>query len=198
MRICGIYVITNLKNGMKYVGRSVNCNQRWTLHKYEARSQRRKLQALHQAISEYGIENFKFEILKELSEELLADAEREAMCSLNTKWPYGYNVGSEFGGSSEGSYKREANLRNRRQKDPEFDKKYRAARGKAAKARMKKEAENPEWHKDCRERASKTFRERMQNPEYRAMISYKRSLAGKASQASRIAKQQEVNHASVS
>ena len=120
------------------------------------------------------------------------------MHSLNTKWPNGYNVGSEYGGSSEGSYKREANLRNRRQKDPDFDKKYREARGKAAKARMKKEAENPEWYKECRERASKTFRERMQDPEYKAMISYQRSLAAKAGHASRIAKKQEVNHASVS
>jgi group I intron endonuclease len=198
MRICGIYVITNLKNGMKYVGRSVNCNQRWILHKYEARSKRRKFQALHQAISDYGVENFKFEVLKELPEELLADSEREAMNSLNTKWPYGYNVGSEYGGSSEGSYKREANLRNQREKDPEFDKRYRAARSKAAKARIQKEFANPEWQKECRERASKTFRERMKNEEYRNMISNQRRLAAKASYAAKLAKKQGEINVSVS
>jgi group I intron endonuclease len=198
MRICGIYVITNLKNGMKYVGRSVNCNQRWILHKYEARSKRRKFQALHQAISDYGVENFKFEILKELSEEFLADAERETMRSLNTKWPYGYNVGSEYGGSSEGAYKREANLKNRRVKDLEFDKKYRQARSKAAKARMEKEAKNPDWYKQCREKASNTFRERMQNEEYRIMISNQRRLAAKASYAAKLLKKQEANNVPVS
>lgn len=198
MRVCGIYVITNLKNGMKYVGRSVNCNQRWILHKYEARSKRRKLQALHQAIADHGLENFQFEIFKEVPESFLADAEREAMALLNTKWPYGYNVGSEYGGCSEGSYKREANLRNRRAKDPEFDKKYRQARSKAAKVRMEKEAKNPDWYKQCREKASSTFRERMQNEEYRIMISNQRRLAAKASYAARLAKKQEANNVPVS
>jgi group I intron endonuclease len=198
MRICGIYIVTNLKNGMKYVGRSVDCNQRWVLHKYEARSKRRKLQALGQAIAEHGIENFKFEIFKEVSEDLLPAAEREAMSLFNTKWPNGYNVGSEYGGSSEGSYKRESILRNRRQKDPEFDKKYRQLRSRAAKARMEKEAKNPDWYKQCREKASNTFRQRMQNEEYRTMISNQRRLAAMASKAAKAAKRMEANNVSFS
>jgi group I intron endonuclease len=198
MRICGIYIVTNLKNGMKYVGRSVDCNQRWVLHKYEARSKRRKLHALGQAIVDHGVENFKFEIFKEVSEDLLPAAEREAMSLFKTKWPNGYNVGSEYGGSSEGSYKRESILRNRRQKDPEFDKKYRQLRSRAAKARMEKEAKNPDWYKQCRERASNTFRQRMQNEEYRTMISNQRRLAAMASKDARAAKRMEANNVSFS
>jgi len=185
MKVCGIYIITNLMNGMKYVGRSSNCKQRWVLHKYEARSKRRQLQELHKAIAQYGVENFKFEIFKEVSEELLPVAEREAMELLKTRWPNGYNVGSEFGGSSEGAYKRESILKNKREADPEFDKKYRALRGKAARARMKKEEANPDWYKECRKRASDTFRERMNNEEYRLKISSQRANAAKIGWANR-------------
>jgi group I intron endonuclease len=198
MRICGIYIITNLKNGMKYVGRSVDCNQRWVLHKYEARSKRRKLQALGQAIAEHGVENFKFEVFKEVSEDLLPKAEKETMSLFNTKWPNGYNVGSEYGGSSEGSYKRESILKNRRQKDPEFDKKYRQLRSMAAKARIEKEVKNPDWYKQSREKALNTFRKRMQDEEYRAMISNQRRLAGIASKAAKAAKRMEESNASLS
>ena len=59
----GIYCITNLVNGKKYIGQSLNIEKRWKDHKSNYLNC--KNSSLYAAIRKYGINNFKFEILEE-------------------------------------------------------------------------------------------------------------------------------------
>lgn len=60
-----IYKITNLKNGMVYIGRSSKTlEEAWTAHRYES-GQRNPARLIGQAIKEFGIENFTKEIIEE-------------------------------------------------------------------------------------------------------------------------------------
>lgn len=60
-----IYKITNLTNGMVYIGRSnKTLEEAWTTHRYEGR-QKNPVRLIGQVIKEYGIENFTHEIIEE-------------------------------------------------------------------------------------------------------------------------------------
>lgn len=90
-----IYLITNLKNGKKYIGRTIkDINERFLQHKRESR-QKYSQTPLHIEIQKYGIENFKIEKIYEFN----ADTQKEAnkieqfyIKKYNTKIPNGYNV----------------------------------------------------------------------------------------------------------
>lgn len=60
--MAGIYKITNLITNQSYIGQSIDIERRWTEHKTpKAKGNDR----LHKDIQRFGINNFKFEILKE-------------------------------------------------------------------------------------------------------------------------------------
>ena len=63
-----IYLITNKVNGKVYVGQTVGTlNERWSGHKSEARTDKRKGQAhnaFHNALNRYGFDNFTREVIK--------------------------------------------------------------------------------------------------------------------------------------
>ena len=73
----GIYCITNLVNGKKYVGQSTNIENRWKMHQVAAT--RKSFYGydypLYAALRKYGVESFKFEVLEECSQERLDDRE---------------------------------------------------------------------------------------------------------------------------
>lgn len=73
----GIYKITNLINNKIYIGQSVNIERRIGAHFNYAFSKGAKEYntPIHNAIRLYGKENFKWEILKECTEEELDDLE---------------------------------------------------------------------------------------------------------------------------
>lgn len=85
-----VYLITNLINDKKYVGKSNNIKVRWGYHKKVAFGGKEKYPtdffAVHAAIAKYGVENFKIEILEEF------DSEDESYKS-ETRWieTYGSN-----------------------------------------------------------------------------------------------------------
>jgi len=92
--ICGIYQITNQINGKIYIGQSIDIERRWNQHKYGKGSI-----ILKNAISKYGVDNFKFEIL-EVIEFTDKNYIIEQLTELEQKWldnkkPYinenGYN-----------------------------------------------------------------------------------------------------------
>lgn len=58
----GVYKITNVKNGMVYIGQTTNIERRWQEHKYKYKHKNNKL---YQAMREDGIENFLFEVEEE-------------------------------------------------------------------------------------------------------------------------------------
>ena len=77
MKLIGIYSITNLKNGKKYVGQSVNIKKRLTMHRYLLKKGTHYNKHLQNSYNKYGIAAFKFEILKECSTEELDKLEEE-------------------------------------------------------------------------------------------------------------------------
>lgn len=76
-KICGIYKIENLINGKVYIGQSNDIKSRWNDHKRIAKDKSKHgyNYPLYRAIRKYGIENFKFEIIEECSEEKLNERE---------------------------------------------------------------------------------------------------------------------------
>lgn len=90
-----IYVITNTKNGKKYVGQTINpVKQRVSCHLKDARGGSETL--LHRAMRKYGESAFKFEVLAELQEHELDTAERDFIkkldCCVLDGQEKGYNM----------------------------------------------------------------------------------------------------------
>lgn len=73
---CGIYKITNIKNGMCYVGQAVNISDRWKQHiKRGMGAETPTRNKLYPAMLSVGVENFTFEIIEECSREQLNEKE---------------------------------------------------------------------------------------------------------------------------
>lgn len=76
--ICGIYSITNSKNGRVYIGSSIDILTRFKGHRSELKRGRHHNKKLQADVYRYGLANFTFEILETLSriESLLDERER--------------------------------------------------------------------------------------------------------------------------
>lgn len=98
----GIYKITNQINGKIYIGQSIDIQQRWKQHKQQVKGIRSN-NKLYQAMREYGIENFLFEIIEqcEFSQQELDERQRYWIKYYNS-YENGYN--STRGGQIEGSW----------------------------------------------------------------------------------------------
>lgn len=80
----GIYKITNKLNNKSYIGQSIHCGKRLDEH-YKGD------QFIDEVIQIEGIENFTFEILKEVAKKDLSYWEDYYIIKYNTIFPYGYN-----------------------------------------------------------------------------------------------------------
>ena len=81
----GVYKITNLVNGKVYIGASKNIERRWSNH-------RCGLTAIAEDLQTFGLDNFKFEVLLECPETMLAQWERDMICLYDADDPEkGYN-----------------------------------------------------------------------------------------------------------
>lgn len=76
----GIYCITNLVNGKKYIGQSVNIKNRW-LQEKNLNGVNKHLKS---AFLKYGLENFDFQVLEECQEEELNQKEKDYIAKYNT------------------------------------------------------------------------------------------------------------------
>ena len=82
----GVYKITNLVNGKVYIGASKRIEDRWRDHKKRINS------PIHSDLEAYGLDNFKFEVLLECPETMLAQWERDMICLYDSDDPEkGYN-----------------------------------------------------------------------------------------------------------
>ncbi len=72
---CGIYKITNIKNGKVYIGQSIDIEERWRQHKKDCN---RRNQNLYLAFRKYGLDSFYFEVLEETIPDRNLMAERES------------------------------------------------------------------------------------------------------------------------
>lgn len=80
----GIYKITNKKNGKVYVGQSIHCGKRFDEHNCGS-------QLIDEVIQIEGIENFTFEVLKEVEKEELNYWEDYYILKFESFFPNGYN-----------------------------------------------------------------------------------------------------------
>lgn len=62
---CGVYEIVNTVNGKRYVGSSVNIEQRWSAHKSNLRRGRHHSIHLQRAWDKYGEHSFTFSVIYE-------------------------------------------------------------------------------------------------------------------------------------
>lgn len=93
----GIYSIRNTLNGKVYVGKSINIERRFSLHRHLLNKEIRDRDVnrhLFNAVKKYGIDKFSFEIIEEVEgEALLADRELFWMVELkSTNRDFGYNL----------------------------------------------------------------------------------------------------------
>lgn len=80
----GIYKITNKLNGKSYIGQSIHCGKRFDEHN-------KGKQLIDEVIQIEGVENFNFEILKEVNKKHLSYWEDYYIMKYNTMFPRGYN-----------------------------------------------------------------------------------------------------------
>jgi len=143
-----IYLITNKINDKKYIGQSINIEERWYRHR--ADYQRIQDKYLYRAMRKYDLENFKFEVLEtEIPIDCIAEHEKFWIIKLNTKAPNGYNMTD----GGEGSFGRVVSE---------------STREKISKA--KKGIAYDDEHKA---KLSKIHKERMSDPEKRRHLSEK-------------------------
>lgn len=113
--ISGVYKITNLINNKIYIGCSINIYGRWTDHKrfYSLESIPSYNYPIYRAFRKYGIKNFKFEIIEEVSPSQIFEKEKYWIKYYDAKNPEkGYNCtdGGETGPSMPGSKNPNAKL----------------------------------------------------------------------------------------
>lgn len=95
---CGIYVIINEENNKKYVGQSINIENRWKQHLYDVTHRAERSCGIDMAMIKYGIEKFHYEILEECEPSELNDREIYWIEKLDTYQGDGYN--RSIGGQS--------------------------------------------------------------------------------------------------
>ena len=89
-----IYKITNLINQKKYVGSSIDVPRRWRQHKEASINEKdhHYNYPLMKAFREFGIDNFKFEIVDTLSNyKEMIQVEHDWIIKENCMYPHGYN-----------------------------------------------------------------------------------------------------------
>jgi len=71
----GVYTIVNIKSNKIYIGSTQRLNRRWNEHKYMLRNNKHSNPHLQHSYNKYGLEYFKFVILKECPVDNLLDLE---------------------------------------------------------------------------------------------------------------------------
>ena len=90
-----IYCYTNIINNKKYIGQTINPQQRFNQHKSSAFNEKdiEYDKPLHRAFRKYGFDNFEYKILVSTDDiDILNDLEDYFINKYNTKIPNGYNI----------------------------------------------------------------------------------------------------------
>ena len=77
VKISGVYKITNAITGDFYIGSSKNVKRRWTAHKCPSIWNRFPNNQLYQDMRKYGTDKFDFQVIEEVEEEKLKEAEQQ-------------------------------------------------------------------------------------------------------------------------
>ena len=87
----GVYKITNIINGKIYVGESLNIDKRWEEHKLELENREHHSYKLQEDYYTYGKDNFKFEILETIDDDLKQIIQKCLLYILEDKYIKQYN-----------------------------------------------------------------------------------------------------------
>ena len=94
-KTCGIYCIENIITHKRYIGQSINIEDRWCCHKRKLNNNSHDNDYLQKSWNKYGESNFKLLILEICSQEDLDIKEIEYIEKYNTlDRDYGYNLKS--------------------------------------------------------------------------------------------------------
>lgn len=110
----GIYCIENSITNKKYIGQSINIDDRWSKHKSELSHDMHDNEYLQNAWNKYGEGNFKFYVLECCNKAELDEKENYYINLHNTlNRNYGYNLksGGQNGGSQVSGYIRQKQSR---------------------------------------------------------------------------------------
>lgn len=91
-KICGVYKITNDKDGKFYIGSSKDIEQRWYEHKYELKNHKHGNKYLQNAWDKYGEDSFSFEVVEECDQKIQFEREQHYLNILNPFEESGYNL----------------------------------------------------------------------------------------------------------
>lgn len=113
-----IYKITNQINNKIYIGQTIKSRptDRFSQHRYLARhiEQEKTISYLHRAMAEYGVDNFSFEIIEKVENELLNQQEQYWISFYNSLVPNGYNL--TLGGDGAPGFSRPQSAQEREKK----------------------------------------------------------------------------------
>ena len=91
--VMGIYMITNLKNEMCYVGQAVNIQERWRQHIKRAIGAETPTQnKLYPAMAKFGAENFTFQVIEEITDRNLLDKREDYWQDFYKAKEFGYSI----------------------------------------------------------------------------------------------------------
>ena len=125
MKISAVYKITNTVTNDFYIGSSKNVKQRWAAHKCQSTWNKCPNNPMYQDMQKYGIDKFVFEILAEVEEASLKEAEQKFIETL--KPTYNSNNANGLDIERKKEYKKEYNKEyNKKHKDEmkEYNKEY--------------------------------------------------------------------------
>ena len=83
MKIIGIYKITNTVTNDFYIGSSKDVKLRWAVHKCQSKWNECPNNPMYIDMQKYGVDKFVFEVLEEVEEGKLKDAEQKFIELLN-------------------------------------------------------------------------------------------------------------------
>lgn len=133
---CGIYAITNTKNGKRYIGSAVNIEKRWNEHRNALRRGHHHSGHLQAAWNKYGERVFVFGVVTACDSDQLVTQEQFWIDAFQTAdGKHGYNIAPKAGSSlgikrtAETRAKVSAALRNRVDSDETKAKKSASRRG---------------------------------------------------------------------
>ena len=89
---CGIYCIENIENGKKYIGYSVNIEDRWSAHVRKLKNKSHGNCILQKTFDKYGLNIFYFFIVEKLQRQFLKEKEIFYIEKWKTRSPNGYNL----------------------------------------------------------------------------------------------------------
>ena len=135
----GIYSITHVESGKRYIGKSINIEARWCRHR-SAKTNRH----LVSAFEKYGIQSFSFEVIQafeSVDENAIADAELYWIDHFNTcNRDFGYNLRRDSSSLSETHQETRAKMREAWKTRPPISDATRLKYSKASKAGWSTEA----------------------------------------------------------